>query len=99
MKETVTRCMFMDRFIQSSNYSKNFSYEGLMALYDYFSEYEEDTGEEIELDVIGICCDFSEYEGLEEVNKNYDNKFYCLEDLKNETLVIEFDDGLIVQNF
>ena len=38
----------------------NFSREGLEQLFDYFESYEKDTGEEIELDVIAICCDFSE---------------------------------------
>ena len=38
----------------------NFSYEGLATLWEYFDEYEESTGEEVELDVIAICCDFSE---------------------------------------
>ena len=38
----------------------NFTYEGLSALYDYLLQYEADTGEELELDVIAICCDFSE---------------------------------------
>jgi hypothetical protein len=38
----------------------NFSREGLEQLFDYFEEYEKSTGEEIELDVIAICCDFTE---------------------------------------
>ncbi len=38
----------------------NFSYEGLSVLFDGLEEFEEDTGEEMELDVIAICCDFAE---------------------------------------
>ena len=38
----------------------NFSYEGRRALFDYFEQYEEDCDTEVELDVIAICCDFSE---------------------------------------
>jgi len=38
----------------------NFSYQGLRILFDYFEEYENDTGESIDCDVIAICCDFSE---------------------------------------
>ena len=38
----------------------NFSYEGLTALYDYLIQLEEDIGEEIDLDVIALCCDYSE---------------------------------------
>jgi hypothetical protein len=38
----------------------NFSYQGLRILFNYFEEYENDTGESIDCDVIAICCDFSE---------------------------------------
>lgn len=33
----------------------------LSQLFDYLEELEEDTGEEMELDVIGLCCDFTEW--------------------------------------
>ena len=48
----------------------NFSREGLEQLFDYFEAYERDTGEEIELDVISICCDFSE-DTPEAIAENY----------------------------
>ena len=35
----------------------NFSYEGLKALFEYLEEYEDDTGEELELAVIALCCE------------------------------------------
>ena len=38
----------------------NFSIEAREALYEYLEDLSEITGEPIELDVIGICCDFSE---------------------------------------
>ena len=38
----------------------NFSDAGLSALFDYLEQYEEDVGEDLELDVIAFCCDFSE---------------------------------------
>lgn len=47
-----------------------FSYVGLNVLYDWFEQYEDDCGEEIELDVIAICCDFTEYD-LEELVREY----------------------------
>ena len=49
---------------------ENFSYEGLGILFNYFEELEEGIGEPIELDVIAICCDYSE-ETVEEIAKNY----------------------------
>jgi len=38
----------------------NFSHEALGLLFNYLEEYEESTGEEIELDVIALCCEYSE---------------------------------------
>jgi hypothetical protein len=38
----------------------NFSYEGLEVLFDSLESIEQDTGNEIELDVIALCCEFSE---------------------------------------
>lgn len=58
MKTTINLHQFREAFREVR--PDNFSYEGLEALYQYFDEYEQNTGEEMELDVIAICCDFSE---------------------------------------
>lgn len=60
---------FQDAF--QSIRPNNFSYEGLRALFDYLEQLEEDTGEEIELDVIALCCEYSEIEEYEEAYKEY----------------------------
>ena len=84
----------------------NFSYEGLKALFDYLEEYEEATGQELELDVIAICCDFTEYEDLKEFQGEYfDNvkgdKYEDIEEIEQETIVIPIPDtdGFIIQQF
>ena len=80
MKRNVTEHDFTEAF-RDYGRQDNFSYEGLKALYEWFEEYEEDAGEEIELDVIGICCDFSEYLGVKEILdllREYDNDWYPL---------------------
>lgn len=77
-----------------------FSREALFALFDYFEELEQDIGEDIELDVIGICCDYTEYESLEEFKEQYNDDYDSIEDIEDETSVIRLDSGgLIVQNF
>ena len=48
----------------------NFSRAGLNVLFDYFDEYEQESGEEMELDVIAICCDFTEAT-WQEIADNY----------------------------
>jgi hypothetical protein len=59
MKTTVNKYDF-ERAFADADRKENFSYEALGLLFDYFEQYEEDTGEEIELDVIAICCEYSE---------------------------------------
>jgi hypothetical protein len=58
MKTTVYFSEFCNYFREIR--PDNFSYEGLRVLFDYFEEIEDSCGEESELDVIGICCEFSE---------------------------------------
>ena len=99
MKETVTAYRFRDAFKQSDTYKNNFSYEGLHALFEYFEELEDDIGEEIELDVVAICCDYTEYDSLEDFNAYYssDDKVYTMDDIREETVVIEIPDYSIAK--
>ena len=50
--------------------SDQFSYEGLEVLFDYLDNLSEDIGESIELDVVGLCCDYYE-SSIEELINNY----------------------------
>lgn len=69
MKITVNLYQFRDAFQRMDR--NNFSYEGLEILFDYLEEYEDSTGEELELDVVGLCCDYSE-DSPEDIAENYD---------------------------
>lgn len=111
MKQTVNFFQFCDSF--SDTYKNNFSYEGKRALFDYLEQYEEETGEEIELDTVALCCEYSEYESAKEAAEQYngaveDNKDFNEEDreraslawLEDQTTVIPVDGGgVIIQDF
>jgi hypothetical protein len=100
MKENVNFSDFCDRF-QNYERDDNFSYEGKRALFNYLEQYEEDTGEEIELDVIALCCEYTEYKNLEELQNIY-SRINSMEELEEHTTVIIFNDlsdGFIIQNF
>lgn len=78
----------------------NFSRAGLSALYEYFEQLEEDIGNPIELDVIAICCEYSEYESLEEFQEDYGDDYESIEDIEHATQVIMIDDtSFIIQAF
>lgn len=59
MIQTITVSDFIYAFL---SYGRNdqFSYEALELIFDYIEEYEQDTGEQVELDVISICCEWAE---------------------------------------
>jgi hypothetical protein len=69
MKTTVSFYDFREAFRQHDRLG-SYSPEGLRALFNYFEQYEEETGQEVELDVIAICCDYDENH-WEDVASNY----------------------------
>jgi len=98
MKSTVLLSDFRDAF---QIRKENFTFEGLRALFNYLEETEEDTGEEIELDVIAICCDYTEYENLAEFQNDYNAEEYkTIEDIEEQTQVIMInEEAFIIQTF
>ena len=77
-----------------------FSYEGLGALFDWLSEMSNDCTEPYELDVIALCCEFTEYSDLTEIKETYSTTdINTIDDLHDRTIAIEFDDGIIIQDF
>jgi hypothetical protein len=70
MKQDVSRLAFHDAFIAYGR-GEQFSYKGRAALYDYLTELEDDIGQEIELDVVALCCDYSEHASLVEWAQDY----------------------------
>lgn len=95
MKMTVDFEMFAESFVRVDR-RENFSYCGLKALFEYLEELEDGLGEEIELDPIGFCCEFAEYGTEAEIKDAYG---MGIEELREETLVLEFDGGFIVLEF
>jgi hypothetical protein len=59
MKTTVNNTDFHDYFIRAGR-ANQFSYEGRNVLFDWIEQLDADTGEETELDVIALCCEFAE---------------------------------------
>lgn len=49
-----------------------FSNLGFRALYNYLDDLSDDMGEDIHIDVIALCCDYSEYKSVEELYNLYE---------------------------
>jgi hypothetical protein len=69
MKKTLSTYDIAEKLIQDTN--ANWSRAGAFALAQYLEEYEESTGEELELDIVAIRCDYSEYESLQKWAHDY----------------------------
>ena len=69
MKKTINFYEFIRAF-ETASRAEQFSREALNAIFDWMENYEDETGEETELDIIAICCDWSE-ELPEEIAENY----------------------------
>jgi len=107
MKQTINFSQFIDAF-RDHNRLDNFTYDGLKALFDYLEQLEDDCGTDFELDVIALCCEFSEYntaleaveqQGYEEVEVAELQEAQALDYLQDHTSVITFDGGVIIQDF
>lgn len=89
------RCAFADY-----DRSSQFSYEGLDALFRWLEELSTDTETPYELDVIALCCEFTEYSNLAEIQETYSSTdIDSIDDLRDHTIVIEFIGGIIIQDF
>ena len=52
-------CEFCDAF-RDMGRNENFSYQGKKVVFDFLEELSYDPGQDIELDVISLCCEYNE---------------------------------------
>ena len=87
----------------------NFSPDGLWLLFGYLEQLEQDTGAEMELDVIAICCDYTEAT-FEEITADHDVDLSETEEddipeaiadflFENTQVVGQTDNGFVYANF
>ena len=93
MYQSVNFSDFVNAF-RSHDRDNQFSYEAKRMIFDYIEDYERDTGEPVELDVIAICCDFSEMTESElRQSYNIDDDVTCSDFLEDNTCFLGFFDG------
>ena len=107
MKQTIHFSDFVQAF-RNSDRANQFSREALATIFDRIEEYERDGGKEVELDIIAICCEWTE-DTAENIEKEYaidrsqyekysdDGQVECvMQYLWDNTDAIELDNGNIV---
>jgi hypothetical protein len=110
MIESVNFSSFVDAFRSMDRYDQ-FGYQALRVIFDYLEEYEESSGEQVELDVIAICCDYT-VQGHTGIAQDYsidlseadgdadEEERIVLEYLNDHTMVLgQCDTGIVYQQF
>ena len=108
MKITLNTNDIVKHLMRDTNAS--WTRSGAYALADYLQELEDSAGEEQELDVVAIRCDFAEYATAVEAAGEYGwapepdeyeeaNEAAALSWLHDRTSVIEFNGGVIISQF
>ena len=105
MKRTVYKQQFINAFEEYGR-SENFTTAGQLALFEYFTELEEETEIEFELDIIGICCAYTEYDDLQELCKAYGKEYNeeeeesIIEYFSGKTIILKTAiDSFVIENF
>lgn len=101
--------IYLSDFVEAFNEhgrDNQFPPAALEALFEFFEELEDETGELVELDVIAICCSFTEYDSPQDCAEDM---FLDVEDMEDEdiisllqehTIVIPLKSGgIVIQNY
>jgi len=87
--QTVNVCDF-HRAFETMDRDKQFSYAARIALFEHLEEQAFDNDMNIELDVIALCCEYTEFEDLDDFNQQYQLDCADLDEVREHTTVIEF---------
>ena len=101
MITTISKTQFRDEFTVY-NWQDQFSYEALGALDDYLTDLDEQCDLSIELDVIALCCEYSEYDNYYDAVMAYSNdRWHKLEDHTTVIYTGEYasNSSVIVQEY
>lgn len=85
---------FVKIFKESVRYDQ-FSLKGLELIYNELTQIEEETGHRIELDVISLCCDWTETT----TENCFCDTGYTVGELEEYTTVLQKDDVIVYFNF
>lgn len=106
MKQNVYEKDFVRAF-EESYYNNQFSKKGLVDLFAHLEELEDQIGKEIELDLVAIASDYTEYRNWGEIERDFDNiitpemspesKLKALKKhIEVEIVVVDLDEGDII---
>lgn len=88
---TIDNAYQLQQLFNEYDRGDQFSYEGYKALFDYFNQLSYSMDKDYYLDVVGICCDFTEYgdwaEVYEQYGYSYDNSDPDWDDIDQDDFI------------
>lgn len=106
MKHTLSKYEIANALLKDE-YAK-WTHDAAYALAEYYMELENDSGIEMELDIVSIRCDWDEYESIQEIRDSYKSASDRLKNdssfmnwIKQKTYVLKLENGhyLMMSNF
>jgi hypothetical protein len=74
----------------------NWTPQGARALAEYWEQLSDDIGEDLQWDRVAMRCEFTEFTSWDSICGSYE---LDEEEVRERTTVIEFDGGIILQEF
>lgn len=88
----------LERMFKECGREDSFTRAGIEALFDYLEELSEGISEDIKIDVIALCCDYSEYEDIDDYNEQNGTDYASWDDADANCIdVIQFDRQVFVK--
>ncbi len=91
MIHTMTQYDFLREWPESRR--DQFSEEALVALFEFYERLGEDCGQPVEFDPIAICCDWTEWDDIDEFREQYALEVDSWSDVAGHTITIPLSGG------
>ena len=76
----------------------SFTRVGIETLFEHLEELSEGIGEDIKIDVIALCCDYSEYDDIDDYNEQNGTGYASWDEAEeNDVYVVQFDRQVFVK--
>lgn len=73
MNRAINNDYDLRRYFEEYGRGEQFSPYGFKALFEYLEQYEEETGDSLTVDPVGLSCDFTEYDSAKEALEELHN--------------------------
>lgn len=95
--QSINQSSFHDAFTRMGR-ENQFTYDGLNVLFDALQDLSESEAQQLELDVIGLCCEYRE-STLDEVIADYSyNPNFSIDKTAAESQKLEYVENFISEN-